>query len=526
MSVVSGNPGTNITNQFRSNVLKIALFATGLSGIVAEYVLSTLATYFLGDSVFQWTMIVSIMLFSMGLGSRVSKVFEHNLLHKFIYVEFTLSILSAFAALVAYTAAAYTMYTGLIIYTFSISIGLLIGLEIPLVIRLNHEFEELKVNVSSVMEKDYYGSLLGGVFFAFIGLPYLGLTYTPFVLGITNFLVALLLLSVLWSSIADSAKKRLIMLSGIVSVVLVSGLLLAKPIIFHGEQRRYKDKVIFEQQSRYQKIVITQWKDDYWLYINGNQQLSSLDEEMYHEPLVHPAMSLHPRVKDVLVLGGGDGCAVREILQYPSVENITLVDLDPAMTELGMNHPVLQEMNKGALQNEKVQIVNEDAFHFLENTRQFYDVVIIDLPDPKSVELGRLYSMEFYKLASRQMRPEGIIITQAGSPYFATKAFRCIEQTMSAAGFQTQALHNQVITMGEWGWILGVKSDTSLALKDRLQSLQFEHVDTKWLNHEAMLMITSFGKDFFLPGNDSIQINTIHEPVLYRYYLDGNWDIY
>ena len=274
MSVISGNPGTNITNQFRSNVLKIALFATGLSGIVAEYVLSTLATYFLGDSVFQWTMIVSIMLFSMGLGSRVSQVFEHNLLHKFIYVEFTLSILSAFAALVAYTAAAYTMYTGLIIYTFSISIGLLIGLEIPLVIRLNHEFEELKVNVSSVMEKDYYGSLLGGVFFAFIGLPYLGLTYTPFVLGITNFLVALLLLSVLWSSIAESAKKRLITLSGIVAVVLISGLVLAKPIIFHGEQRRYKDKVIFEQQSRYQKIVITQWKDDYWLYINGNQQLS------------------------------------------------------------------------------------------------------------------------------------------------------------------------------------------------------------------------------------------------------------
>ncbi len=526
MSVVSGKFGNSLTKQFKSNVLKIALFATGLAGIVAEYVLSTLATYFLGDSVFQWTMIVSIMLFSMGLGSRISKAFENHLLQKFIYVEFILSILSAFAALVAYTAAAYTLYTGLIIYTFSISIGLLIGLEIPLVIRLNEAFEELKVNVSSVMEKDYYGSLLGGVFFAFIGLPYLGLTYTPFILGITNFLVALLLIVVLWASIPKWARKKLYVLSVGVGAVLLAGLVFAKPIILHGEQRRYKDKVIYEEQSYYQRIVITQWKNDYWLYINGNQQLSSLDEQMYHEPLVHPAMQLFAQPKNVLVLGGGDGCAVREILKYPEVNEITLVDLDPAMTRLGLEHPVLQEMNLGALHHSKVKIVNDDAFHFLENTRQYYDVVIIDLPDPKSVELGRLYSMEFYKLAARQMRPNGVLITQAGSPYFATKAFRCIDRTMQASGFQTIPLHNQILTLGEWGWVLGVKTEQALALKERLHAMDFSGIETSWINREAMLLITSFGKDFFLPDSDSIRINTIHDPVLYRYYLDGNWDIY
>ena len=526
MSVVSGRFGKSFTNQFKSNVLKIALFATGLAGIVAEYVLSTLATYFLGDSVFQWTMIVSIMLFSMGLGSRISKAFETNLLQKFIYVEFTLSILSAFSALIAYTAAAYTMYTGLIIYTFSISIGLLIGLEIPLVIRLNEAFEELKVNVSSVMEKDYYGSLLGGVFFAFVGLPYLGLTYTPFILGITNFLVALLLLAVLWPSIVESGRKKLFSLSVGVGAVLLAGVLFAKPIILHGEQRRYKDKVIYEEQSRYQRIVITQWKDDYWLYINGNQQLSSLDEEMYHEPLVHPAMSLFSQPKDVLVLGGGDGCAVREILKHPEVKEITLVDLDPAMTRLGKEHPALLKMNQQALHNDKVTIVNDDAFHFLENTRQYYDVVIIDLPDPKSVELGRLYSMEFYKLAARQMRPNGVLITQAGSPYFATKAFRCIDRSMQSAGFKTIPMHNQILTLGEWGWVLGVKTDNEIDLKTRMRSLNFSDIKTSWINQEAMLLITSFGKDFFKSDTDSIRVNTIHDPVLYRYYLDGNWDIY
>ncbi|MEK6481862.1 polyamine aminopropyltransferase [Catalinimonas sp. 4WD22] len=528
MSVASPkNLENNISKKLRSNVLKIALFATGLAGIVAEYVLSTLATYFLGDSVFQWTMIVSMMLFSMGLGSRLSKLFEKDLLQKFIYVEFTLSILSAFAALLAYTAAAYTMYTGFIIYGFSILIGLLIGLEIPLVIRLNDEFEELKVNISSVMEKDYYGSLLGGIFFAFIGLPYLGLTYTPFILGITNFLVALLLIYVLWSVLETKVKRRLSLTASGVAVVLIGGLMLAEPIILYGEQQRYRDKIIYQEQSRYQRIVITQWKDHFWLYINGNQQLSTLDEQMYHEPLVHPAMQLLPSVKDVLILGGGDGCGVREILKYPGVENITLVDLDPAMTELGKNHPILKDLNNGALLNEKVEIVNEDAFHFLENTNQYFDVVIVDLPDPKTVELGRLYSMEFYTLASRQMRPNAVMITQAGSPYFATKAFYCIDKTMSAAGFKTQPMHNQVVTLGEWGWVIGVKTEqSSLNLKEKLQQLSFTDIETAWLNQEAMQLMTSFGKNFFLSENDSVEVNTVHNPVLYKYYLDGNWDIY
>jgi len=526
MSVTQGSSGKGVSNQFKSNILKIALFATGLAGIVAEYVLSTLATYFLGDSVFQWTMIVSIMLFSMGLGSRISQVFEKNLLQKFIYVEFVLSILSAFAALLAYTAAAYTAYTGLLIYTFSISIGLLIGLEIPLVIRLNQEFEELKVNVSSVMEKDYYGSLLGGVFFAFVGLPYLGLTYTPFILGITNFLVALLLIYVLWPVLAQEVRRKLAGLSTGVAVLLLAGLVFAQPIILHGEQRRYKDKVIYEEQSRYQRIVITQWKNDYWLYINGNQQLSSLDEEMYHEPLVHPAMKLHPNPQNILVLGGGDGCAVREILKHSEVEATTLVDLDPAMTRLGQEHPVLRQLNRDALYDQRVQVVNEDAFHFLEQTREYYDIIIVDLPDPKSVELGRLYSVEFYKIAARQLRPNGVLITQAGSPYFATKAFRCIEISLQKAGFQTLPIHNQVLTLGEWGWVLGVKSNRNIDLKERLRSQTFEDISTDWINQEAMLLITSFGKDFFLDEQDSIEANTIHNPVLYRYYLDGNWDIY
>ncbi|MTI32314.1 polyamine aminopropyltransferase [Xanthovirga aplysinae] len=510
----------------KSNILKLALFATGLAGIVAEYTLSTLAFYFLGDSAFQWAMIISVMLFSMGMGSRISQYFRDNLLLKFILIEFLLSFLSSFSSLFTYTGAAYFSYVGFIIYGLSIVIGLLIGMEIPLVIRLNDSFEELRMNVSSVLEKDYWGSLVGGIFFAFVGLPILGLTYTPFLLGGINLLVALLILRMLWGHLTIGYKWQCGLIASFLVGLLITGAVFAKPIVLHGEQKRYKDKVVYTEQTRYQRIVITQWKDDYWLFLNGNEQLSSLDEVMYHEPLVHPVMSLLQQPKNVLVLGGGDGCAVREILKYPSVEEIDLVDLDPAMTNLGQTNDILLSLNKGSLNNPKVKIVNEDAYHFLEQTKNYYDAIIIDLPDPKTVELSRMYSVEFYELCRQQLRPHGKIITQAGSPYYATEAFKCIEKSMQFAGFSTVPLHNQVLTLGEWGWILGSKSGGATALKSRLQKLSIENVPTQWINQEAMLLMTSFGKNIYPKAFDSVSVNRVHDPVLHRYYRNGNWDLY
>ena len=510
----------------KSNILRIAIFATGLSGIVAEYILSTLATYFLGDSVLQWTMIMSIMMFSMGLGSRISRSLKTNLLEKFIFIEFALSFLVCFSSLAAYTISAWSSLTGVAIYGLSILIGLMIGMEIPLVIRLNTEFQVLRVNISSVLENDYYGSLAGGIFFAFVGLPYLGLTYTPIVLGLVNFSVALGLLIILWNKIELRIRIRIASVAAVLSVVLISAFFIAQPIIRFGEQKKYKDKVVYTEQSKYQKIVITQWKNDYWLFINGNQQLSSFDEEMYHEPLVHPALSLTKTPHNILILGGGDGCAVREILKYPNVQQITLVDLDPAMTNLGKNNEIITKINENAFNNDKVSVINTDGYNYIENTKDMFDVIIIDLPDPKTIELSRLYSYEFYSKCHKHLRKYGIIVTQAGSPYFAPKAFSCINKTIQKAGFTTIPMHNQVVTLGEWGWIFGAKNISSKNLKTELQNLEFKSIETKWINHEAMSLITSFGKDFFKKDSSEIEVNEIHNPVLYKYYLHGTWDVY
>jgi spermidine synthase len=514
--------------RYKSFILKFALFATGLSGIVAEYILSTLASYFLGDSILQWTLVLSLMLFSMGLGSRISRWFVGNLLEKFIIIEFILSALVGFSAMIVYVFSAFTLYYAGFIYGLSMCIGFLIGLEIPLVTRLNKEYEPLRVNIASVMEHDYFGSLVGGIFFAFVGLPYLGLTYTPFVLGIVNFSVAFVLFLRFKSLVTPSYQMGLNILCVFVFGLLVAGIVFAEPIIFFGEQRRYKDKIVFEKQSKYQKIVITQWKNEYWLYINGHQQLSTIDEVMYHEPLVHPIMKLAQHPQDVLVMGGGDGAAVRDILKHPSVKNITVIDLDPVMIDLAKTHPVMLAINDSSFYNSKVKIYNQDAYKYMADTKKFYDVIIIDLTDPKSVELGRLYSKEFYTLCYKHLRPQGFIITQAGSPYYATKAFECINITMAAAGFSVAPLHNQVLTLGEWGWALGAKHLTPKELKNALQKIDFKDIKTSWINKESMLLLTSFGKkDFFLPASSNkVEVNTIHHPVLYKYYLNGNWDLY
>lgn len=508
-----------------SALLRAALFATGLAGIVSEYTLSTLATYFLGDSVFQWTMIVSIMLFSMGLGSRISKSIKTNLLEKFVWIEFGLSCVASNVTVIVYTVFAFYGETSFIIYFLSIMIGLFIGMEIPLVVRLNEGFQSLRINISSALENDYYGSLAGGAFFAFIGLPILGLTYTPLILGAVNFSVAILFILVIWGEVDSNQKTRLIVYASLTAALLIATSLFSEKIVKWGDHIRYKDPVVYSEQTPYQKIVLTYGDGDYWLFLNGNQQLSTLDEALYHEPLVHPIMHLRKDAKRILVLGGGDGAAVREILKYPEVEEIVLVDLDPAITNLAMTHPILLNINENALNHPKVEVINMDGFTYLEDMKNSFDVVIADFPDPRTVDLGRLYTREFYWLCNRSLKENGMMITQAGSPYYAEKAYKCIDLTMQAAGFNTLLLHNQVPTLGEWGWVLGSKNKTE-TLRENLKEIDLGTLETKWLTNEALTSLCSFGKQVFPKNYDEVAINKLHDPVLYKYYLAGRWDVY
>jgi spermidine synthase len=509
-----------------SLALKIALFVTGMCGIVAEYILSTLATYFIGDSVFQWTMVLSMMLFSMGLGSRLSRNFNSHLVEIFVATELLLAFFTSHAGTLTYLFMGFIHHIEWVIYPCSIAIGLLIGIEIPIATRINERYEALRTNIAGMMEKDYYGSLLGGVFFAFVGLPYLGLTYTPFALGFLNFAVAVLL----WWYLGNLIEMRWkwVFHGSLVTVFAfwLGGVLLAEPIVFWSEQQRYKERVIFSKQTKYQKITITQWKDDYWLFLNASKQLCTFDEWLYHEPLVHPVMHLAPQVQDVLVLGAGDGCAIREILKYPQVRKVVLVDIDPEMTKIGKEHAVFRDLNKDAMHNPKVQIINQDAFTYLERTAELFDVIMADFPDPLSVEVNRLYSAEFYRLCYRQLRSHGAIITQAAGLHFSPLVYRCIDKTMQKVGFHTLPIHNHVYTFGEWTWVIGSKALPKVRMKERLQKVTLKNIPLRWLTPEAMNGLYAFGRDLLEMDSTEIQVNTLQNPILYHYYQEGTWDKY
>ncbi|MDE0849234.1 MAG: polyamine aminopropyltransferase, partial [Nitrospinaceae bacterium] len=480
-----------------SFILKICVFATGCAAMVTEYTLATLASYLLGDSIRQWTIVISLMLFSMGLGSRYSRKFEAQLLDRFVLIEFGLSFLCTFSAMFCFWISAYTINFGLVIYAVACMIGFMTGLEIPLITRINQSYESLRENISSVMEYDYYGGLLGGALFAFVLLPFLGLTYTPVLIGSLNLLVASL---ILWYFPDRLMRPRILNIQfAALFLVSVLAFAVAKPIVLYGEQHKYKDKIVYQEQTRYQKIVVTQWKEDYWLFINGSTQFSTYDEERYHEPLVHPLMGLIKERKDILLLGGGDGLAAREILKYPDVENLTLVDLDPAMTRLARQDTIFLSINQGSLNDPRVRVVNQDAYQFIKNSGDLYDAVIIDLPDPKSVSLSLLYSLGFYKMVEKHLKPFGSMVTQSTSPLYSPEAFLCIKKTMEAAGFSTVPYQNSVPSMGQWGWVIGVRHEAMPAqrLKQELLTLEFADIETRFFNRDAMISMAHFGKGLF-----------------------------
>ncbi len=508
-----------------SLVLKACLFATGCAAIVAEYTLATLASYLLGNAIIQWTLVVSLMLFAMGLGSRFTRNVDGNLLDRYVAIECALSLSCALSALVCYAVAAFTSQIGITIYGISILIGFLTGMEIPLIARINDRFESLKVNISSVLEYDYYGALVGGGLFAFLLLPYLGLTYTPILLGAVNLSVAAILIWFYSEEFKLIGKLRLA--CGLVLTIILLAGIFAKPIVLFGEQHKYKDKIIYEEQTRYQKIVVTQWKKNYWLFLNGSIQFSTYDEERYHEPLVHPAMILAKDRKNILILGGGDGLAAREVLKYPDVEKVTLVDLDPAMTKLAQTHEVFLKANKESLNQPRVQVINEDALKYLRNQNEYFDVILVDLPDPKTASLSMLYSVGFYQLAKKHLKPHGVLTTQSSSPLYSPLAFLCVKKSLEAAGFSVLPYQNSIPTMGQWGWNLAISEEfmTVERLKNIVSQFDFKSINTRFLNSGSMMALSHFEKGFFDKEKEVIP-NTEFDHKILEYYRKGDWDVY
>jgi len=495
----------------RPSLLYINVLIIATCGLIYELLAGTLASYVLGDSVTQFSLIIGIYLSSMGVGAWLSGFLDKNLARTFIDIELAVAIVGGLSAPILFMSFAYLDWFRIVLYGMVFLIGALVGLELPLLMRLLKENVEFKKLVARVLTFDYMGALIASLLFPIVFVPKLGLVRTSIFFGLFNACVALWGTSILKPLIpgrVTGLRIRAVCVIGLLLVAFVN----AKKLTRWAEEGLYDDPIVFAKSSRYQRIVVTRGSTGFKLFLNGNLQFASHDEYRYHEGLVHPTMSLTRNPKRVLILGGGDGLAAREVLRYPSVEHITLVDLDPMITDLGRTFPLFVKLNKGSMRDPRVHVINQDAFVWLNKADVAkFDAAIVDFPDPNTFSLGKLYTRRFYRMLRAALTPEAPFVVQSTSPLYARESFWCIVSTLEASGLHVRPYKVNVPSFGIWGFSLarGLRFKIPQSVPDKL----------RFLNPETMRGLFAFPADM---ARIDVEINRLNDQRLVRYY-ESEW---
>lgn len=497
----------------RTPVLFLNVLIIATCGLVYELLAGTLASYVLGDSVTQFSLIIGIYLSALGVGAWLSRFIETGLARKFIEVELAVALLGGLSAPLLFLSFGRLSYFHAVLYGVVFTIGVLVGLELPLLMRILKDVLDFKELVSRVLTFDYIGALIASLLFPLFLVPKLGLVRTSLVFGLLNAGVGL------WATwfmrpLIKGEVSGLRARAAIVIALLGIGIIKANALTTLSEDELFADEIIHSRTTQYQRIVVTRGRAGFQLFLNGHLQFSSADEYRYHEALVHPAMMLAGSPRRVLVLGGGDGLALREVLRYPSVESVTLVDLDPAMTKLSDTFPPLAELNKQSFSDPRVQVINQDAMIWLDEPRGPYDAAIVDFPDPNSFALGKLYTTRFYRLLKASLTPDAAVSVQCTSPLFARSSYWCILKTIEAAGFAVRPYQTAVPSFGVWGFALA-----RLAPFDPPARAP---TGLRFLDDQSMAAL------FVLPSDLSavpVEINRLDNQALVRYY-ESEWKRY
>ena len=489
--------------------LNVIIIAT--CGLIYELLAGTLSSYVLGDSVTQFSLIIGIYLFAMGVGSWLSKYIDKHIAEKFIDIELALAVLGGFSAPLLFLTFAHVSYFQIILYSLVFLIGVLVGLEIPLLMRILKDELDFKTLVSRVLALDYVGALVASLLFPIFLVPKLGLNRTSLLFGMLNAAVAV------WATwLLEPLIKRNVnffrIKGAVVIVLLLIAFIKADSLTTLAEDALFTDNIIYAKSSPYQRIVVTRGKTGHALFLNGNLQFNSFDEYRYHEALVHPAFAAFDgEPKRVLVLGGGDGLALREILKYRSVESVQLVDLDPMMTGLSRALPALAELNRNAYDDPRVTVTNADAFVWLDNSDlEAFDVAVVDFPDPNNFALGKLYTTRFYNLLKKKLTPDAAVVVQCTSPLIARNSYWSIIRTLEAVGFTVKPYQTTVPSFGVWGYALA-------KLQPFEPPTNLPDVELKFLNSGSFVSMFDFPKDL-LPPDEEIEINRLDNQALVRYY--------
>jgi len=489
--------------------LLFSTFLIAISGLIYELLEGTVSSYFLGDSIFHFSLVIGLFMSAMGIGSWLSRFVEKELIKVFIYLQLSIAIIGGYSTVMLFYAFAVIDNYEPFLYLSTISIGAMLGVEIPLIIRILKDYFSLKTNVSNVFTMDYIGALIASLLFPMVFLPQLGLLQTGLFFGTLNAFIALMS----WYLFRSELPRRTLFY--IVGVLLILGAGFYKIGAYSAfiEHRLYKDDIIYSETTPYQSMVVTRNGERFRLYINGALQFDTLDEYRYHEALVHPAMIATVKHEKILIIGGGDGMALREVLKYSDVQAVTLVDLDSKITELFKKSPLLKRLNNNSFSDPRAQVINQDAWKFLESSQTLYDVIVIDLPDPNNISLSRLYSKKFYTIVHQHLSFGGAMVAQSTSPMYARKAFYSIVKTIQSTAKNTLAYHVYVPSFGEWGFTLAMNHAIHFQT-DKLAK------DLRYLTPIQLQVMQVFPPDM---SAIDVQINTLLYHPLMQYYNDG-WD--
>ena len=437
-------------------LLSLVLSACSL---LYELLIAQTLTLIAGNMVIWYSLTVGIYLAAMGVGAILyGSSFQSRDWGRLYRVEIMLSVVGASSViLLNFAHSLYffleaqptTEIIGTIVFfgfsfLLTFLIGILTGMELPLLIRLGNEVAGQNVT-NRVLGWDYIGSLAGGVLFPLYMVPFLELHTIGFIIAALNLLVAFFILRWFLSKTPGATLKS------IGSAAFGAGLIFAyysgpqieqfflKKYYFAPEATLSLGNLfdpmrdipfVFRESSPYQKIDIVHVPDtindliqvysgklneedftleNYYLFLNGDFQFASNYEELYHEWFAHVPIIINGKVpKRVLVLGGGDGLIHRELLKYKEIKSIVHVDIDHRLVALAKNHPVLTGLNKYSLLNPRVRTVFGDAFQFLRNNGdETFDAIYMDFPDVKDYNLSKLYSREFYHFVKKRLAHDG-----------------------------------------------------------------------------------------------------------------------
>jgi len=491
----------------RTPILFLNVLVIAACGLIYELLAGTVASYVLGDSVTQFSLIIGLYLSALGVGAWLSRFLDHDLAARFVDIELAVALIGGLSAPLLFLGFSRLEWFRLFLYLVVFVIGVLVGLELPILMRILKEHLDFKELVSRVLSFDYVGSLIAAVLFPMFLVPRLGLVRTSIAFGLLNAAVGLYgtyLLRPLMRGVTMLRAR-----AALVIVILVVALIRADLLTSLAEDQLFADEIVYSTSSPYQRIVVTRGGAGFQLFLNGNLQFSSADEYRYHEALVHPAMSAFGSPRRVLILGGGDGLAMREVLKYPSVQRVVLVDLDPKMTALSKAFPPLAELNRRAFDDPRVEVINSDAFVWIDERRDQFDVAIIDFPDPNTFALGKLYTTRFYRMLRSRLAPDGTIAVQCTSPLFARKSYWCIVRTMEAAGLHVMPYQTTVPSFGVWGFAVARSRPF-----DRPQHIS---VSTVFLDDAVLGSMFVFPRDM---APVPVEINRLDNQILVRYYED------